>query len=190
MDNFEDSLQADSPDEALSFEDRSELLLYVREFGDPVMTSQADHMAMELHEDMAGVSTRLATAMYRSGEIEPAEFNATIEAINGQMTLDQATQWAEELEAEIRQRQLTGELADDEDLDEQLADALRVPELTVEETIAANIRALHEQADVLGLSQDEIEAAELEIRRDAIELFAEESDDETDEGDPPLRWAA
>ncbi|PIQ76678.1 hypothetical protein COU78_05295 [Candidatus Peregrinibacteria bacterium CG10_big_fil_rev_8_21_14_0_10_49_24] len=165
------------------------MLSFMREFGDPVVDARADQEAMELHGDMAETATRLATAMWKVGEIEAAEFNLTIEAIQGQITLDQAREWAMELEEEVREKQLTGELADDEELNAALEAKLSPPVLSIQEMVEAQLRALHEQAGIYGMTPIEIAEAEREIRKSAKELFQLERDEEDGSGDEKRRTA-
>lgn len=185
MDELRDEFPRRPREEDLSFIDRAELLTYMRNFGDAGVTARADRDAMELHADMAQAARRLAVAMYKIGEIEAPEFDVTIEAIHGQITLDQAREWAEELEADIATKQLTGELPDDEEMEAALEEALRPPVLSISAMVEAQIRALHEQAGLYGMTADEVAEAEEEIRRDALELERAEAEEEGDE-----RWTA
>jgi hypothetical protein len=186
MNIFNGESGAENVGESLTFDDRSELLRFSRTFDDTSISAETDQMAMELHSDMANVATRLATAMYRNGEIEPGEFEAVQESAV-QMTLDQATQWAEELEAEVREKQLVGVLPENEELDATLEAALAPPVVSVQEMVEAQVRALHEQAGVYGMSAQEIADAEQEIRESTFDLLEEEN---REDEEPPLKWAA
>lgn len=189
METFGDEPTGEQDGE-LTFSDRHELLSYMRQFGDPEMKKEADAMANETRADMARNSVRLATAMYRSGEIEAGEFEIIRSQIDMLLDLDQATEWAEELEADIERRQLTGDLPQNEELDAALEEALTPPIPTVEQIVEAQMNALHEQAEFLGLSQFEIAQAEAEIRRDAEELLREEQAEQRSDTEPPMGWAA
>lgn len=188
MAGFESFDGGDEEVQVLPFSDRNEVHRFLTQFGTD-MEDVAASLGTETANDLRELGPRLAVAMAANGDIPREQIPLIIETLRqevdtGLLSADAAQEWLMEAEADMRTGQLIGAIPQDEELEDELFP----PEapMDIDAMVEAQICAIHEQAGFLGLSDEEIAAAEAEVLEDAEQMRREEEED----GDEMLRRAA